>query len=227
MPGGGVLTLRTRGQGQDRIELQVEDTGTGMTPEVRRRALEPFFTTKEMGKGTGMGLAMVYAAMKAHKGSVDIQSAPGQGTRVILRFPALAPDPPVPGSSRGESSRAGFRIFLVDDDELIRRSIPPVLEQMGHRVEVAASVEEALRALAGGMEVDLLILDHNMPRRTGASAIGDLEALRPGLPILVATGYMDQELASALVDHPQVFLVSKPFTGADVEAAIRKLMAAS
>ena len=91
MPENGTLTLRTRNVDNDWIEVLVEDTGTGMPREVLEKAMDPFFTTKGVGKGTGLGLSMVYSTVKAHRGQIEIQSEPGQGTRVRMRFPACEP----------------------------------------------------------------------------------------------------------------------------------------
>ena len=227
MPGGGTLVLRTRDAGPDRVELRVVDTGEGMTPEVLKQAADPFFTTKPVGKGTGMGLAMVYGAMQAHGGSFELQSQPGRGTEVILGFPRLPaepapaadPDPPA-GEPPGP---AALRILLVDDDELIRLAIPALLEALGHRVETAAGGQEALDLLTAGLEVDLVILDMRMPGLGGTQTLPRLRALRPGLPVLLATGHADRDLPPLLAAHPGVAAIQKPFTLAEIRDKLRDL----
>jgi CheY-like chemotaxis protein len=195
------------------VEFSIKDTGDGMTPEVARRAIEPFFTTKPMGKGTGLGLAMVYGTVKAHKGALEIRSEPGQGTEVILSFP------PLPDSAAGAaapvaepSPSPARRILLVDDDELIRMSVGPMLTALGHEVELAQSGQEALERFQSGLRVDLVILDMNMPGLNGAQTLARLLALHPGQPVLMATGYSDDSIAPLLAGHPNVHSLRKPFT---------------
>ena len=213
MPDGGILTLRSRRLDDDRIELEVADNGTGMAPEVLARALEPFFTTKPMGKGTGLGLSMVYGTMKAHGGSMEIDSQPGLGTRVRLRFPALdgGAGAAAPKAAPAADGGAALRILVVDDDELIRSTIPGMLEQLGHTVLTEASAMAGLACLEAGAAVDLVIMDHNMPGLSGAEAVPRILALRPALPILIATGFQDESLQKALRLHPAVAVLGKPF----------------
>jgi len=216
MEGGGTLTLRTRRLEGDLVELQVEDTGEGMPPEVLARALEPFYTTKPMGKGTGLGLAMVCRTVKAHHGQVDIQSEPQRGTRVRLRLPACEPegagepaqdeDGPEPAAPSGVVS-----VLVVDDDELVQGSLTIILEQLGHGVTLAASGEEALDRLGQGLRPDVVILDMNMPGLGGAGTLPRLRALWPGLPVLLSTGRVDQAAIALAEAHPHVQLLPKPF----------------
>jgi PAS domain S-box-containing protein len=222
MPGGGSLTLRTCRTASDRVEVRVTDTGEGMSPEVLKRAADPFFTTKALGKGTGMGLAMVYGAMKAHGGTLEIRSEVGQGTEVVLGFP-LQPAAARPGEGCAQpdpaAARTGpapMRILMVDDDELIRASIPTLLEALGHQVATAAGGQEALALLASGMATDLVILDMRMPDLSGAETLPRLRALRPDLPVLLATGHSDRDLPALLERHPRVSWIQKPFTMAEI-----------
>ena len=120
MPGGGNLTLRTRNVDSDWIEVAVIDTGTGMPREVLDRALEPFFTTKEVGKSTGLGLSMVYSTVRAHKGQIEISSHPGQGTMVRMRFPVCEPAAEAADLklvALSEPSNRTLNVLLVDDDD--------------------------------------------------------------------------------------------------------------
>jgi signal transduction histidine kinase/CheY-like chemotaxis protein len=216
MPEGGVLRLRTRsGPGQD-VTISIQDSGQGMSPEVARRAIEPFFTTKPMGQGTGLGLAMVYGTVKAHQGSFEIRSEPGRGTEVILGFPPLqgamaaepVPEPPAP--------MGPLRILLVDDDELIRMSIGPMIATLGHEVLTAEGGQEALDRLQAGLEVDLVILDMNMPGLNGAQTLARLLSFRPGQTVLMATGYSDESIAPLLAGRPNVQSLRKPFNLTDL-----------
>jgi PAS domain S-box-containing protein len=225
MPDGGTLVLRTRGGPGQAIELAIQDSGKGMSPEVARRAIEPFFTTKPMGKGTGLGLAMVYGTVMAHKGSFEIRSEPGRGTEVVLGFPAL--DAPADAAGRAEdtpgAARGPLRILLVDDDELIRLSVGPMLTALGHEVHTAEAGQEALDRIQAGLEVDLVILDMNMPGLNGAQTLAGLLALRPRQAVLMATGYSDASIAPLLQDRPNVSSLRKPFSLAELRGKLQNL----
>jgi signal transduction histidine kinase len=214
MPKGGTLRITTSLLGNNRVLLSVSDTGEGMAPDVLARAMEPFFTTKPAGKGTGLGLAMVYGTMKAHGGRVDMTSVRGEGTRVSLTFPALE-GPEATAASAEPSATAALRrkrLLVVDDDELILASLPPMLEGMGHQVQSASGGLEALRRLEAGLEVDLVILDLNMPGMSGKEALGRLRLIRPDLPVLIASGYQDESIAGLLEAYPDVRALQKPFS---------------
>jgi signal transduction histidine kinase len=215
MPGGGTLSFRSRSLAAGRIELVVADTGHGMTPEVLARAMEPFFTTKPVGKGTGLGLARVYGTVKAHGGSVEIRSQPGQGTSVRMVFPATG----IPAQSLepwAETPPARLRrpldVLLVDDDDLIRSSTQALLEVLGHQSNTASSGEEGLAKLEAGYLPDVVILDMNMPGLGGAETLLRLRVLRPTLPVLLATGLADQIVLDLIKVFPNVTLLAKPFT---------------
>jgi CheY-like chemotaxis protein len=213
MGDSGTLTLRTRNAGQDRIEIMVEDTGCGMTPEVLAKAMDPFFTTKDIGKGTGLGLSLVYSTVKAHLGTVDIQSEPGRGTRVRLLLPTseAEPEAPVPAVEREAEPAGRLQVLLVDDDDLIRSSMGAVLEMLGHALMAVPSGEEALAMLETGFVPDVVILDMNMPGLGGAGTLPRLRSLLPTVPILLATGRADQAAVDLSRAHPHVTLLAKPF----------------
>ncbi len=223
MPDGGVLTLRTRAASPGWMELVVEDSGSGMPPEVANRALEPFFTTKEPGKGTGLGLAMVHGTVKAHGGTLEIHSAVGRGTRVSIRLPAVDGTVLEHGGQGLEAARRrALRILVVDDDELIQATVPLLLHHLGHTPVPALSGEEALDMLETGLETDAVILDLNMPGMGGEAAYLRMRALRPHLPVLVATGFMDPSTVLLLQGDPRAASLSKPFS---LEELHRKLEA--
>lgn len=216
MPEGGTLSLVTRNLGTSQVEVQIRDTGVGMSAEVLAKALDPFFTTKPPGKGTGLGLSMVYRSIQAHHGEMDIQSEPGKGTCVRVLLPACRPSatltlPEAALAPMPSQVPSAMGILLVDDDELIRASIPVLLESNGHAVTVASSGEEALELLEAGLQPSVVVLDMNMPGLGGKGTLPRLRALRPTLPVLLATGRADQT-AQALVDSdPFVTLLPKPF----------------
>jgi PAS domain S-box-containing protein len=226
MPGGGTLTLRTRNQEDAWVEVQVEDTGTGMAPEVLAKAMDPFFTTKEPGKGTGLGLALVYSAIKAHQGRMGLASEPGGGTRVTLEFPACGTGrvPVPPAVPQAAPPRAGRprTVLLVDDDEIVQFSIKGLLDVLGHATTLAASGEEAMARVSAGLSPDLVLLDMNMPGLGGAGTLPLLRRALPRVPVLLSTGRADQTALDLAAAHAGVFLLPKPF---DLEELSRSLEA--
>jgi PAS domain S-box-containing protein len=228
MPKGGSLRIQTTAVPDGGLTLRVQDTGEGMAPDVLAKAMEPFFTTKPRGKGTGLGLAMVYGTMKAHEGTFLLRSQPGEGTEAVLRFPPNRLEkqvqiPVVIPSRAQETPQARLKILLVDDDELIRESVAPMLEILGHRVTVASGGAQALQLLENGMAVDLVILDMNMPGMSGAEALPRILDLCPGMPVLMATGYSEHEIAPLMKDRPTVSSLRKPFSLKEIKTKIAAL----
>jgi signal transduction histidine kinase/CheY-like chemotaxis protein len=226
MSGNGVLTLRTRNLDSDWIEVAVEDTGTGMSRDVLARALDPFFTTKAVGKGTGLGLSMAYSTVSDHHGRMEIESTPGQGTRVTLRFPACAKGEhaPTPPAGSEASTEGGVRdVLLVDDDDLVRMALRTIVKTLGHRVHLASSGEEALAKLEGGFAPDLVILDMNMPGLGGQGTLPRLRGLNPAVPVLLSTGCVDQHTLDLVAAYPGVTLLPKPFGAAELSRYFESL----
>ena len=212
MPETGTLTLRTRNLDPAWVEVEVQDTGCGMSGEVLDKAMDPFFTTKEVGQGTGLGLTLVYGTVKAHHGQLQLQSAPGAGTLVRLRFPAWdGVRAAEPAGLPAEPSGASLAVLVVDDDELVQHSMEAILEALGHTTLTVASGEAALQALAG-FQPDVVILDLNMPGLGGSGTLPRLRALRPALPVVLATGRPDQSAVDLVAAYPGVTLLAKPFT---------------
>ncbi|MDR3670340.1 MAG: ATP-binding protein [Holophaga sp.] len=215
MPEQGRLTLRTRNLDPGWVAIEVEDTGTGMSREVLDRAMDPFFTTKGVGQGTGLGLSMVYSTVKAHHGQIEIHSQPGCGTRVRLRFPACGDGPCLPEAEaepRPAASPAALKTLLVDDDELVQSSVEAMLEALGHAVAVSSSGEEALARIESGFTPDLVILDLNMPGLGGSATLCRIHALLPEVPVLLSTGRVDQTALNLATADPFVILLPKPYT---------------
>lgn len=226
MAGNGTLTLRTRNAEAGWVEVQIVDTGEGMTREVQAKALDPFFTTKEVGKGTGLGLSMAYSTVTAHRGQMSIESEPGQGTCITLRFPGWVGSPQAPGPGDAPESRTppkALSILLVDDDDLIQSSIQMLLEALGHRSIAASSGEEALEKFKGGLNPDLVILDMNMPGLGGAGTLPRLRALRPDLPVLLATGRADQSALDLVDAYGKASLLAKPFSMKELQGKIEEM----
>ena len=229
IPEDGTLTLRTRNVDNGWIEVAVEDTGMGMSREVLAKAIDPFFTTKDVGKGTGLGLSLVHGTVKAHRGQLAIESEPDKGTRVRLRFPACEHEAQVwtatsPVADPTPTPQGGLKVLLVDDDDLIQVSVQMVLEVLGHTaVSIAQSGEEALAALEAGFEPDLIILDMNMPGLGGIGTLPRLRRLRPAVPVILATGRVDQSALDLASAHPGVTLLSKPFGLIELQNRLEKI----
>jgi PAS domain S-box-containing protein len=225
MPEGGKLGLGTRTLPSGQVELTVTDTGHGMSGPVLARAMEPFFTTKPAGKGTGLGLAGVYGAMKAHNGSVDLQSQVGQGTTVRLRFPALAKPVHAPPAEPVEApGSVPLRLLFVDDDPMILETLPAMLEYLGHAVTAASRGQEALDLLQGGLAVDLVVLDHNMPGLSGAETLIQLKQRHPGLPVLLSTGFVEPSVEHLVQRFSGVWLLNKPYALATIQTKMREIL---
>ncbi len=174
------------------VSLRVSDSGCGMSPEIREKIFDPFFTTKETGKGTGLGLASVYGIVHGHGGRVFCESEPGRGTEFQVFLPALAgpatenvQEKPQSGDLSGCET-----VLVVDDESEIRAVTTELLERFGYQVIQAASGEEALAEHASrGAEIDLVILDLNMPGMGGRACMRQLLERDPEIKILIASGY--------------------------------------
>jgi CheY-like chemotaxis protein len=228
LPGGGRAAndpgAHDPGAGQ--VAVCISDEGEGMTPDVARRATEPFFTTK--GPGTGLGLAMVHGFVQQSRGRLEIDSAPGEGTTVRMVFPvdggrdASAGEPGDPAVA-AESAKA--RILVVEDNEDVRELAETMLASAGYAVVTAPSGEQALNVLDEGAEVDLVFTDVMMPGGMNGLQLADqVRARRPGTPILVTTGYMD-ELPAAR--GKPLDILSKPYRQEDLLARVRAILPAS
>ncbi|MBK9517618.1 MAG: PAS domain S-box protein [Anaeromyxobacter sp.] len=225
MPGGGTLRISTSNQddpagGGRWACLTVADTGTGMEPEVRAHLFEPFFTTKGT-RGTGLGLATVFGIVQQAGGRLEVESAPGRGSTFHALFQAVdvAADDLVPEAPAAEVRGAGQLVLVVEDEPGVRRSTVRMLGECGFQTLEAEGAEEALQ-LAQAPGVALVITDVVMPGMPGTALASCLAELRPGLPVLFATGYMDRHLHEV---PPQALVLEKPFTR---EALGRMVMAA-
>jgi signal transduction histidine kinase/FixJ family two-component response regulator len=202
------------------LRVSVIDTGTGMSEETLARAIEPFYSTKEQGKGTGLGLSMVHGLAAQLNGTFVITSALGKGTRADLYLPAAGGSPDVvarrPATS-GAAMGPPLSILLVDDEELVRTGTAEMLRDLGHRVTEVSSGAEALAQLCKGIEVDAVVTDYMMPRMNGGELAAEIRTQRPGLPVLVITGYAGGDLR---INLPQL---AKPFRQADLAIALAEV----
>jgi CheY-like chemotaxis protein/anti-sigma regulatory factor (Ser/Thr protein kinase) len=220
LPAGGRITIETRMEG-DAVVLVVTDTGVGMPADVRRRAHEPFFTTKGV-KATGLGLSVAYGIARRHGGELTLESEPGLGTTAAVRLPASAETERAAPPARRER-RGPLRILLADDEEEVRCALAEMLASQGHTVIGAAGGAEALGRLESDPEIDLVVTDLVMPAITGWELAAAVKAIRPGLPVGVITGWGDLP-ASPDGGHVTVdFVLSKPVTLEALHDAITRL----
>jgi CheY-like chemotaxis protein len=220
MPQGGSINLRTRAVGE-RVELTITDTGTGMTEEVRRRCLEPFFTTKAP-RGVGLGLAMVYGVVERHEGTLEVQSILGCGTTFILGFPA---GPEEAGAVEQPAPAVAARPLriLVDDQAMQSELLAHALERDWHTVSVAANGREALE-LFERREFDLVITDKAMPEMNGDQLAVAVKSREPDIRVIMLTGF---SAAEDVEDHMEEFIdrvLVKPVAFAELRQAIVSVM---
>lgn len=228
MPNGGVLEIRTgkaaipgtAGQSQpwlregDFSYIEVSDTGHGMTPEVRDRIFEPFFSTKDVGQGTGLGLSTVYGIVRQHSGFIAVDSSPGGGSTFRVYLPSCRPDrkevravrPETPARGRGEL------ILVAEDDSRVRSLAETILKRNGYQVLTAQSGDEAIQLFRKHQaEIDLVLSDVVMPGQSGRTVLDLVQALAPGLPVILASGYSFNLLDREGVKNPDYDSIQKPF----------------
>lgn len=236
MPGGGSLTIRTSHRDvikssaiDDDLQpgayaaLALQDTGVGMTPDVAARAVEPFFTTKTGGHGTGLGLSMVYGFAKQSGGSVTIASTPGAGTTVTLFLPVAGKDvsTPVLGGATVRTADVPRTILVVEDESEVRTVVRRQLESMGHRVLVAEGSTEALLLIQGPGAPDILLTDVVLGSGMNGIDLADAaRRARPKLAVIFMSGYAAIAEAQQRIRETGAPLLSKPFTSPQLERVL-------
>lgn len=208
------------------VRIAVTDTGCGMTPETASRVFEPYFTTKDPGSGTGLGLATVYGIVTRYGGYVTVYSEVDVGTTFKVYLPAtdaemVEPPAPAPAEERGAASGT---VLVVEDESGVRKACRRILEHAGFHVLEASTGAEAL-ARVDGLQIDLLLTDVVMPGgMSGRDLAQQLEQLRPGIPVLFMSGYNADAIATRGVLEPGISVVEKPFTSADLLLKVRQLL---
>jgi signal transduction histidine kinase len=241
MPEGGKLTIETANTALDQsyferdaevipgqyVVVSISDNGSGMSKDTLARAFEPFYTTKEVGRGTGLGLSMVYGFVKQSGGHVTLYSEEGHGTTVKLYFPRYngkldplrdAPARPVPQASEGEV------ILVVEDSDDVRLYSASILRELGYRVLEASNADAALEIIRQAHRIDLLFTDVVLPGKNGRALVEAAKAIRKKMPVLYTTGYS----RNAIVHHgrldPDIDLISKPFTFDQLATRVRDML---
>jgi CheY-like chemotaxis protein len=197
-----------------------------MDEETRRRALEPFFTTKPTGRGTGLGLAQVFGVVEQSGGTVEIESELGVGTIVTLRLPACGEEETkvTRATAAGGTTVAAqaLRLLVVDDDPEVRATVAQMLSEAGHAVDAVSSGRSALAAL-GTETFDLVVSDYLMPGMSGAELIAQARLTRPEQPFLIVSGFVDSE--ELLRTCPDIVRLGKPFTVGELLEAVERAVA--
>lgn len=250
MPQGGTITVGTRVEvfpirsdgrtlsgrlGGRCVCLTVADTGVGMDEETRRHVFDPFFTTKTMGDGAGLGLSVVHGIVTAHGGSIGVESAPGKGTCFEVRFPALRAgaggDPAEPGRPATEnglpvtpSAASAGLALVVEDDVMIAQLFTEILQEAGYDVVTAADGRQGVTRFAERPDAfKFVILDVTIPKLDGMACLKAVRERRPGVPVIVASGYGEEVMTSELSAQATVFL-QKPFTPEVLLAAVARAL---
>lgn len=228
MPEGGTITLRTSVRAEDgRVLLEVADTGIGMSDEIRRRCMEPFFTTK-LDAGTGLGLSVVYGIIKRHDGEVEILTAPGDGTTIQISLPAAAsPAGGAASSTDGEARRPGrpLKVLLVEDDPAVREVVSEYLRRDEHEVSPAVTGREALEKFDGGT-FDLVVTDLALEEMNGEKLALAIKERRADMPVILITGFADTLLAADKKPQGVDVVLRKPLLAGDLWSAMAQVTGA-
>lgn len=235
MPEGGELHISAREKDMQEdpdlqdgkyVEVRVSDTGTGMSAAVAARAFEPFYTTKGVGRGTGLGLSQVYAMAKQAGGTARIESRQPRGTTVVVWLPAVERVCKVAAVTEDRFAEISYgpkKVLVVDDDPDVRLFIASSLEMLGFQVTAAEDAEAGL-ALLDNVDPDLLVVDFAMPGMNGAQMAEVVKSRRPDLPIIFASGYSETAAIERAVG-PAATLLRKPFSVADLQGVLGTVLA--
>ncbi|TAL31650.1 MAG: response regulator [Spirochaetes bacterium] len=241
MPDGGRLAIETMNASFDEkygrthltvqpgeyVMLSVSDTGTGMDEEVKRHLFEPFFTTKPKGKGTGLGLATIYGAVRQNNGTIEVYSEPGMGTTFKVYFPRIAAGEEASAERRSSRTAPGGTetILLVEDDDLVLRFSLSVLKNLGYTVISSSTAEEALRAAARHEgRIDMLLTDVVLPGMNGRALAEKLIEKRPECKVLYASGYTEDVVLHHGVLQGDISFIAKPFSPQALAKKIREVL---
>jgi len=224
---GGTLTIETASIQGDKLRsrfpaateeryvlIRVEDTGVGMDEAMKGRIFEPFFTTKAVGKGTGLGLAVVYGVVDGHRGFTDVESAPGKGTSISLYFPVLPVEEIAsPAEQVAEPIRgSGEMILLVEDEEMLLDLLQALLEESGYRVLTASDGMEAVDIYKShAEEISIVLSDMGLPKLGGWEAFRRMREVNPNVRCILASGYFDPDLRIEMIKEGAIDFIQKPY----------------
>jgi CheY-like chemotaxis protein len=238
MPGGGDIRLKTmnvthealmgkpyRVKPGQYVMLRVEDSGKGMSRETMERIFEPFFTTKGLARGTGLGLASVYGIVKSHGGYIDVASQEGKGSTFSIYLPASEEAVPTFVKTDDTCLKGSETILMVDDEEIVLDAGSLMLERLGYRVLTAGGGKEAVEMFEqNGDGIDMVILDMIMPDMGGGETYDLLKVKKPGIRVLLSSGYSLDYQAKEILDRGCDGFIQKPFRLEDLSKKIREIM---
>ncbi|HQL01710.1 MAG TPA: response regulator, partial [Smithellaceae bacterium] len=239
MPAGGSLYVETQNKTLDDtsanhlnlpagtyVQISITDNGIGMDDKTLQRIFDPFFTTKEMGRGTGLGLASAYGIIKGHGGTISVSSATGEGSTFDIYLPASSSTPESEQTDSSETIGGHETVLLVDDEEIITDVSGRLLEELGYRVLVAHSGDEALVVYNNRCsEIDLVIVDMIMPGMSGSETFDRLKAINPDVRVILSSGYSVDGKAQAILDRGVRVFLQKPYRLDDLAQKIREALA--
>jgi PAS domain S-box-containing protein len=242
MPGGGVLTVATGNVLLDAEEakrcyvggpgryvfVEVSDTGVGMTRDVQRHIFDPFYTTHRDRGRAGMGLPMAYGIVKSHSGGIRVESAPGEGTRIRVYLPAASRRAsPSPDAETDPYPKGTETVLLVEDEPALREMGESMLQALGYRTCAAEDGEAACRLFSERKdEIALVVLDIVMPRMGGREAFREMRRMKPGIPVLLSSGYSMEGVVQEMLAEGANGFLPKPYGLSQVARAIRKALSA-
>jgi CheY-like chemotaxis protein len=241
MPEGGSLAISTHRTAGSRLRtrfpdaseheylcVRISDTGTGMDEATRQRLFEPFFTTKPIGKGTGLGLAVVHGIVKTHRGHIDVESTPGKGTAFRLYFPIPKTNHVSSGETHdvdGDLPHGTETILVVEDEQPMRDLARGFLEAKGYRVLSATDGEEALSVFAHQRgSISLVFCDMGLPRLDGAATFLKMKELAPDVRCILVSGYLEPEVKADLLRAGAKAFVQKPYTPPELLRSVREAL---
>jgi two-component system, cell cycle sensor histidine kinase and response regulator CckA len=232
MPTGGRLTVTTDDDSSDtparHVVLTIGDTGVGVTAETRARLFEPYFTTRKLGWGTGLGLSVVHGIVAQFNGTIDVDSEPGEGTTFTIKMPAV--EPPAVAARDVDNTPVELHgsetVLLVEDERVLRDQLAEALRELGYTVLEARNGYDALTVLERhGAPIHLIVSDVVMPEMSGTSLVAQLREWYPNLRVLFITGYSEEAVANYGVMVSNTSLLMKPFMVTELAARIRGVLA--
>ena len=211
----------------DFVALSVKDSGHGMSEETMQHIFEPFFTTKKTGKGTGLGLAVVYGIVKQHHGWIEVDSAIGKGTEFRIYLPRVESKQNIttPQEQPEQDLRGKETILVIDDDDHVRHSLELMLSSLDYHVIAASSGQEAIQLLQKGLtKIDLVVCDMIMPLMNGRQTLAHIQKINPELKALIITGYSEVTEEEHIGSNSSIPILQKPFTREKLAACIRAIL---
>ena len=206
------------------IKLCVSDTGCGMNAKTIERIFDPYFTTKQVGKGNGLGLAVVRGIVKRHDGAVSVTSAPGKGTTFSIYIPRVETAAEIPVETSHETPTGTESILLLDDDQTVVDMGTSILEHLGYKVTAEIDSLRAIEVFSAGPDdFDLIITDHTMPNLTGMDLAKEVRRIRPDMPIILCTGF-SEKITPDSVKELGIELLMKPYGLRQISEAVRKIL---